>query len=69
MRLCGSQFDEVVAIAGKQEAVMCVCELDNGGIRRRHGQYIAKPDNLVIELTKQIDEILWNVMIEQKLHG
>ena len=62
------QFDEVVTIAGHQQAIVFVSKVENRGIRGLNLQHIAQPENLVIQFSEQVGEIVGFVLVEQELH-
>jgi hypothetical protein len=68
MGLSLRQFDEVVTIAGHHQAIVIVRELQDERIGRFPRKHIAQPQDFVTELSKQVDEILGDVVVEQKSH-
>ena len=62
------QFDEIVTVARRQETIVFLRKLQDsriGGLRRKH---IAQSQDLVAQLSKQVAEVLRDVVVEQKLH-
>lgn len=68
MGLLLRQFDEVVTIAGHQEGIVVMRESHYERIGRLPRKHIAQPQDFVAELPKQVDEILGDVVVEQKSH-
>jgi len=68
MGLALGQLDEVVTVAGHHQASVVVRELQDERIGRLAGKHLAEPQDFVTELTKQVAEILWDVVVEQEFH-
>ncbi len=69
MRLLSSQPQEVVPVAGNQDALVLVCPLENGRVRCFTGLHFAQMDHPVFELDEKRSKLVGNVMIEEKGHG
>jgi hypothetical protein len=62
------QVNQVLTIAGHQQAIVFVSEVEDRGIRGLHRQHVAQPENLMIQFSEQVAEIVWYVLVEQELH-
>jgi hypothetical protein len=68
MRLPRRQLDEVVPVAGHQDATVFVRKLEDDRIGSFLLEHVAEMHNVVAQFLKQVGEILRYVVVEQELH-
>ena len=68
MGLSPRQLDEVVPIAGHQDATVFVRKLEDDRIGSFLLEHVAETHNVVAEFCEHVGKILWDVVVEQELH-
>lgn len=63
------QPQEIVTVAGQEDVAASVSELEHSLIGRFFGKAMPQEHYLIAKPLEQVPQILWNVLIEQKLHS
>lgn len=63
------KMEEVVPIAGQENATCIMSETENNLVGRIHRKRVAQQDYFVAKLLEQVDQVVRDVMIEQELHN
>jgi hypothetical protein len=68
MGLSFRQREEVIAIAGHEQAVSLERALKHQRVSGLRTEHVANASNLVAELAKQVGQILRNILVEEERH-
>ena len=63
------QGEKMIAIAGDDDALLTLGEIENARILRRGRQNFPQASHVVLPISEQLLDFIWHVVVQQELHN